>query len=271
MQLVERGKLSLDDPVSKYLGDDWLPKVDKSKVKVRHVLTHTSGLGSYFTQEFDRSSRTLYRTVDDWKPLVRDEMLSFEPGTQWQYSNTGMLIAGAVIEKASGTDYYDYVRGHITGPAGMTRTDCCETDKVNRNLAVGYDKEIAADGSVTYHNNLYLHVVRGGPAGGGFSTVEDLLRFDQALRGGKLVTRESLDQLWRTYPELSSEGYGLGFVVDRSAAGTIVGHSGGFNGISAVLSMYLDAGYTIAVLSNYGGGAATVVEGKARELIASGR
>ena len=123
MQLVEAGKLSLDDPIGKHLGEDWLPKVDKSKVKVRHLLTHTSGLGSYFTEEFDRSSRALYRTVDDWKPLVRDETLAFEPGTRWQYSNTGMHIAGAIIEKVAGTEYYDYVRRHITGPAGMTGTD----------------------------------------------------------------------------------------------------------------------------------------------------
>jgi len=271
MQLVEQGKLSLDDPISKYLGDDWLPKVDKSKVKVRHLLTHTSGLGSYFTEEFDRSSRALYRTVDDWKPLVREETLAFEPGTQWSYSNTGMLIAGAVVEKAAGTDYYAYVRSHITGPAGMANTDCYETDKANRKLAVGYEKEVGADGAVTWHNNLYQHVVRGGPAGGGYSTVEDLFRFDQALRAEKLVTRESLDQLWRAYPELASESYGLGFVIDQSPVGRIVGHSGGFNGISAVLSMYLDAGWTIAVMSNLGGGAATVVEGKARELIAAGR
>jgi CubicO group peptidase (beta-lactamase class C family) len=271
MQLVEQGKLSLDDPVAKHLGEDWLPKVDKSKVKVRHLLTHTSGLGSYFTEEFDRTSRALYRTVDDWKPLVRDETLAFEPGTRWQYSNTGMLVAGAVIENAAGTDYYAYVRAHITGPAGMTGTDCYEMDKANHRLAVGYDKEVGPDGAVTWHNNLYLHVVRGGPAGGGFSTVEDLYRFDQALRAEKLVKQASLDQLWRAYPELSSEGYGLGFSVERSPLGAIVGHSGGFNGISAVLSMYLDAGYTVAVMSNYGGGAATVVEGKARELVGTGR
>jgi CubicO group peptidase (beta-lactamase class C family) len=181
-----------------------------------------------------------------------------------------MLIAGVVVEGASGTDYYDYVRAHITGPAGMTNTDCYETDRANRKLAVGYDKVIGADGSVTWRNNLYLHVVRGGPAGGGYSTVEDLFRFDQALRGEKLLTRASLDQLWRTYPELSSERYGLGFFVEQSAVGSIVGHSGGFNGISAVLSIYLDAGYTIAVLANLGDGAATDVEGKARELIAQG-
>jgi CubicO group peptidase (beta-lactamase class C family) len=244
--------------------------VDKSKVKVRHLLTHTSGLGSYFTEAWDRTSRALYHTVNDWKPMVADETLAFEPGTQWAYSNTGMLIAGAIVEAASGSDYYDYVRQHITGPAGMTDTDCYELDRANRRIAVGYDKAYGPDGSITYHNNLFLHVVRGGPAGGGYSTVTDLFRFDQALRGEKLVKRASLDQLWRSYPELSDDNYGLGFFVDTSPVGRIVGHSGGFNGISAVLSMYLDAGWTIAVMSNYGDGAATDVESKARELIAAG-
>jgi CubicO group peptidase (beta-lactamase class C family) len=270
MQLVEQGKLSIDDPISKYLGDDWLPKVDKSKVQLRHLLTHTSGLGSYFTEEFDRSSRLLYRNVDDWKPLVRDETLAFEPGTQWQYSNTGMLIAGAIIEKAAGTDYYEYVRGHITGPAGMKDTDCYELDQANRRIAVGYDKEFAADGSVLYRNNIFMHVVRGGPAGGGYSTVEDLLRFDQALRGEKLVKKASLEQLWRPYPELSSTDYGLGFGIESGPTGKIVGHTGGFNGISAVLSMHLEDGYTLAILANYGG-ATVPVENKARELMAMGR
>jgi CubicO group peptidase (beta-lactamase class C family) len=271
MQLVEQGKLSLDDPIAKYLGDDWLPKVDKSKVKLRHLLTHTSGLGSFFTEEWNRSSRALYRSVDDWKPIVRDETLAFEPGTKWSYSNTGLLIAGAVLEKAAGADYFDYIRSHVTGPAGMKDTDCYELDRVNKKLAIGYEKEFLADGSVVYHNNLFFHVVRGGPAGGGYSTVEDLFRFDQALRAEKLVKRDSLEQLWRTYPELADNGYGLGFFVEQSPAGRIVGHSGGFVGISAVLSMWLDAGWTVAVMSNYGDGAATEVEGKARELIAAGR
>jgi CubicO group peptidase (beta-lactamase class C family) len=181
-----------------------------------------------------------------------------------------MLIAGAIIEKAAGTDYYDYVRRHITGPAGMKDTDCYEMDKANRNLAVGYEKELAPDGSTIIWNNLFIHVVRGGPAGGGFSTVEDLLRFDQALRGGKLLKPESLEQLWRPYPELSSENYGLGFFIESSPTGKIVGHTGGFTGISAVLSMHLDDGYTTAILSN-DGAAAQTVENKARELMAMGR
>jgi len=270
MQLVEAGKLSLEDPVSKHLGNDWLPKVDKKKVRLKHLLTHTSGLGSYFTDEWDRASRTLYRTVDDWKPIIKNDTLAFEPGTRWQYSNTGMLVAGAIIEKVSGVDYYQYIPNHSTWPAGMTKTDFFETHPVTRNLPVGYEKQNVAGGRPIYRNNLYRHVVRGGPAGGGYSTVTDLLKFDQALRSEKLVKRASLDQLWRAYPELKSEGYGLGFSIETGPAGRIVGHTGGFTGISAGLALYLDAGYTIAVLSNYGG-VATVVESRARELIQQGR
>jgi len=269
MQLVERGKLSLDDPIGKYLGTDWLSQVILDRVQVKHLLTHTSGLGSYFNEGFVRASRALFRQVDDYKPLVQGEMLAFAPGTQWSYSNTGMLIAGAVIEKAGGRDYFDLIRENVTGPAGMRSTDSYELDRVNKNLAVGYSREQTPAGP-EWRNNLFEHVIRGGPAGGGYSTVEDLLRFDQALRAGKLLKKETLAVLWRAYPELSSPDYGLGFGIESSPAGRIVGHSGGFVGISAHLSMYLDDGWTVAVLSNHGG-SASIVEAKARELITQGR
>ncbi len=268
MQLVEAGKLSLDDPISKHLSDDWLPKVDKSKVTVKHLLTHSSGLGSYFNDTFFNSSRALYRKVNDYKALVKDEELAFTPGSESRYSNTGMLIAGAVIERASGQDYFDYIAEHVTGPAGMTRSGFFELDHVNPNLAVGYEKQSTAAG-VEYTNNLYTHVIRGGPAGGGYSTVTDLLRFDQALRAQKLVGKSSLEQLWSPHPEVGNPQYGLGFGVARGPAGREVGHGGGFEGISANLGMYLDAGYTVCVLSNYGG-AAELVATKARELISQG-
>lgn len=268
-QLVEKGKLSFDDPIGKYLGTDWLSQDALDQIQLKHLLTHTSGLGSYFTDDWDRASRAVYRNVDDYKPLVKNETLAFTPGTQTQYSNTGMLIAGAVIQKAAGQDYFDYIRANITGPAGMTNTDSYELDLVNPNLAVGYEKETTPAGT-RYRNNIFMHVIKGGPAGGGYSTVEDLFKFDQALRSGKLLSKASRDQVWRAYPEMASPQYGYGFGVYESPAGKIVGHTGGFPGISAALSMYIDSGYTVAVLSNYGR-AATLVDNKARELITQGK
>ena len=269
MKLVQQGKLSLDDPIGKHLDATWLPKVDRNKVLVKHLLTHTSGLGSYFNETFDRTSRLLYRKVDDYKPLVADETLAFEPGTKWAYSNTGMLVAGAVIEKASGMDYFEFVRSTITGPAGMKSTDCYQLDRVNPNLAVGYERRPTPAG-VEYRNNVFDHVLRGGPAGGGYSTVEDLDRFAQSLRTNALLDAASTQELLRPRPEIASPDYGLGFGIDQTLAGRRVGHSGGFTGISAGLDVYLDAGWNVAVLSNFGD-AAHVVTTRAAELIQQGR
>ena len=265
MKLVEQGKLSLDDPIAKYLDDSWLPQVDKTKVRVKHLLTHTSGLGSYFNETYANSSRLLFRHVEDYKPLVAGETLAFEPGEQWSYSNTGMLIAGAVIEQASGVDYFEFVRREITGPAGMTSTDCYELDRVNHNLAVGYERQSTPDG-VVWRNNIFDHVMRGGPAGGGYSTVQDLLRFDQALRASAFLSQSSVQTLLTPRPDLHSPEYALGFGADEGPWGRRVGHSGGFVGISSILDMYLDTGWTVAVMSNYGGVASRVAR-KAAALL----
>jgi|GEM_PF-116595 len=253
--LVERGKLSFDDPIGKYLDESWLKREALDKITIHHLLTHTSGLGNYFNDEFWNASRMLYRDLDDYKPLIRDDQPAFEPGTSWSYSNTGMFLAGVVIEKVAGKSYFDFVRENIFKPAGMINTDSYEMDKPTPNLAVGYSR--TDDG---WENNLYKHVIKGGPAGGGFSTVEDLLRFDQAMRAGKIVGRKMLDELWTTKPESNSPEYGYGFGVFGVTGDRIVGHSGGFPGISSELSMYLDRGYTIAVMSNYDNGAQIVAE-----------
>jgi len=195
--------------------------------------------------------------------LAKDEKLAFEPGSRWQYSNTGFLVLGAVIEKATGQSYFDYVRENIYRPAGMINSDCYELDYVTPNLALGYQKEHTDDGA-RFKNNLFMHVIRGGPAGGGYSTVEDLLRFDVALRGGKLVNAESLKILLSPKPEINSPSYGYGFSVNREDG--IAGHGGGFPGISSNLDMFLQNGYTTVVMSNYGGGSQPVMR-KMRELV----
>jgi len=268
MQLVEAGKLSLDDTLGKFLPAGAMRPEVLSKVRVKHLLSHTSGLGSYFTDEWDRQSRALYRSVDDWMPLIKNDSLRFEPGTRWSYSNTGMLVLGKVIEKASGQDYFEYVREHVTRPAGMTNTDAYELDRVNRNLAVGYEQEGRDANGPIYRNNIFQHVIRGGPAGGGYSTVGDLTRFAEALKAGKLVSAASVRMLTTPKPELNSPEYGFGFVVDEG--GRIVGHSGGFNGINSQLDIYVGEDYTLAVMSNYGTGAQPIMD-KARALMLAGQ
>ena len=264
-QLVEQGKLSYDDPLSRFLPDFPSPAAAQ-KIRIKHLLTHTAGLGSYFNEEFQKSSRARFRTVDDMMQLAKGDSLAFEPGTRWSYSNTGMLVLGKVIEVVTKQDYFDYVREHVYKAAGMMHTDAYELDQVNPNLAVGYQKDFQEDGTKRFRNNIFMHVIRGGPAGGGYSTAEDLVRFAEALKSGKLVSPTTFELLTTPKPELNSPQYGYGFGVDAQTA--VVGHSGGFPGISSNLDIFKGTGYVSVVLSNYGGASQPVVD-KIRTLVRS--
>ncbi|QEG22925.1 serine hydrolase [Mariniblastus fucicola] len=261
LQLVQQGKLSLDDRLSKYVDESWLPREITDKIQITHLLSHTSGLGSYFGDKFANTSREFVRELDDYKPMVADEKLAFEPGTRWQYSNTGMFILGVVIEKASGQSYFDFVREHVYKPAKMADSDCYDMDKPVKNLAIGYFKK---DNERDWSNNLYRHVIRGGPAGGGFSTVDDLFNFSQALLKFELLDEEHTKML--VTPKPNSPGYGYGFEIEQTPAGVVVGHGGGFPGIHSKLEIYPDAGFTVIMLSNMDRTGSPVVN-KIRRLI----
>ena len=172
-----------------------------------------------------------------------------------------MFLLGVVIEQVSGQNYFDYIREHIYQPSGMIHSDCYDMDRPVPNLAIGYTKE-----NGQWKNNLYMHVIRGGPAGGGFSTVRDLLQFDQALRQHQLLDEEHTETVWSPKPELHSPDYGFGFVAAGTAENRIVGHGGGFYGINSNLDIFLDSGYTAVVMSNYSE-AAQPIANKMRELI----
>ena len=256
-QLVEKGKLAYDDPLSKFI-PDFPDAASAQKIKIKHLLSHTSGLGGYFSERWNKTSRASVRTVDDMMAIAKqDEKLQFEPGTKWQYSNTGMLVLGKIIEIVSGKSYFDYIAENVTGPAGMANTGCFELDKVNTNLAVGYGKQYTEKG-IEWSNNVFQHVLRGGPQGGCYSTVEDLLRFDQALRTNKLVSATTFKTLASAKPDLNSPNYGYGFQI-WSADGA-AGHGGGFTGIHSNLKISLDTGWSAIVMSNYSGGAAAVMQ-----------
>jgi CubicO group peptidase (beta-lactamase class C family) len=210
------------------------------------------------------ASRDLYRDVDDYKPIIAKQTPSFEPGGDWAYSNAGYLVLGAIIESVTGQRYFDYVRENISKPAGMVNTDCYDVDRPIENLALGYVKEPATDGQPEWRSNIFMHVAKGGPAGGGYSTVEDLLQFDRAMRSGTLVKAETRDRMWS--PKPGSPDYGYGFGLQGQTGNRIVGHGGGFPGINSDLKIYVDRGYTAAVMSNYDRGA-SVVSGKIDELL----
>jgi CubicO group peptidase (beta-lactamase class C family) len=208
-----------------------------------------------------------FRGLEDYKPLVADESLSFEPGTKWSYSNTGMLLLGVVIEQVTGQSYFDYVRNHIYRPSGMINTDAFEKDHPVPNRSVGYMKVYSNKGVEWISNQYYSRVVKGGPSGGSYSTVEDLLRFAAALQTHKLLSPESTSLVLSPKPELNSPSYGYGFNVYESEVGRIAEHGGDGTGIESSFRMYLDSGYVVAVLSNYGRPAASIVDRVIHQMI----
>lgn len=169
MQLVQAGKISLQNTI-KDLVPDYPNREIAQKVTVHQLLTHTSGMGSFFNKKFMDTSREILRSVEDFLPLIMDEPLLFEPGTSWSYSNSGFLVMGYIIEKISGMAYEDYVQAHIFQPAGMKDTAAYDLDYDWPNLATGYTEMGAEPGRKK--NNIFSHVIKGGPAGGGFQRLK---------------------------------------------------------------------------------------------------
>ena len=249
-QLAEAGKLSFDDTVGRHLPN--YPNKDvANKVTIHQLLTHTSGLGSYWNAKFDANRKTI-KSVSDYLALFADEPLKAEPGKRFQYSNSGFIVLGAIVEKVSGQSYYDYVKEHIYKPAGMKSTDAYEMTANTPNLAMGYtsegqDKE--AQGA--RHENTGSRPNKGGPAGGGYSTVEDLVRFHIALRDHKLLSQKYTDLVTTGKVDMGRAKYAYGFG-DETVNGTrVFGHNGGAPGIASDLSMYPELGYTSVVMTNY--------------------
>jgi CubicO group peptidase (beta-lactamase class C family) len=250
-QLAQAGRLSFNDPISKHL-PDYSNKEVADKVTIHQLLTHTSGMGMYWNEKF-MAQREKLLTVAAHLPLFASDTLLFQPGEKFQYSNSGYMVLGAIIEKVSGQDYYSYVQEHIYKPAGMTDTGFYEPGKKIPNLAIGYSK-MSPDGKLLEEarDNTNTREVRGGPAGGGYSTVEDLVKFHMALRSYKLLNEEHTKLV--TTGKVDSGGpigrYAYGFGDKVFDGKHIVGHNGGSPGIAANFEMYPELGYTSVMLMN---------------------
>ena len=267
-QLAQRGKLSFDDRLAQHV-PDYPNKEVAGTVTIHQLLTHTSGMGSYFNDKYRQASKTRFRALTDYLPLFADDALQFKPGERFGYSNAGFHVLGMVIEKVSGQDYFDYIREHVYRPAGMTNSDCYDMETDTPNLAVGYTTQgFGGPAPGPRRNNLFMHVVKGGPAGGGFSTVEDLTKFAAALQSHRLLDSKHTELVLGGKVQAFGPDakYGYGFTETVEGGKRIVGHGGGFPGISAQLDIYRDLGYTLAVLSNYDGGS-TPVANRVREWL----
>jgi D-alanyl-D-alanine carboxypeptidase len=240
LQLVEAGKVSLDATVGTYL-PDYPNKEVASKVTVRHLLTHTGGTGDIFGPEFD-ANRTTLKEHSDYLKLYGSRAPDQTPGAEFEYSNYGFVLLGALIEKVSGMSYYDYVRAKIFRPAGMESTDSLPESEPVPRRAAGYVRERAA-----WVSNVDTLPYRGTAAGGGYSTVGDLLRFAKALESGKLLSRKMFAEAARS----QMGWYGYGFMVVDSGPLQMWGHGGGAPGINGELRVFPSPGYVLVSLSNF--------------------
>jgi CubicO group peptidase (beta-lactamase class C family) len=244
MQLVQAGKIDLDKPFGEYL-TDYPNKSVSSAVTIRELLTHTGGTGDIFGPEFAKN-RLQLRTLQDYIKLYGNRPLRFKPGSKWEYSNYGFILLGAIVEKVSGQNYYDYVRQHIYEPAGMTATGSEPEDESVADRSVGYTQMRG----VAWQPNTDTLPYRGTSAGGGYSTVRDLLRFANALQKHALLDAQYTQMMTTGKVDTPVGKYGFGFD-ERTINGMhCFGHSGGAPGMNGDLEICPESGYVIAVLSN---------------------
>jgi|HubBroStandDraft_1064217.scaffolds.fasta_scaffold14125_5 D-alanyl-D-alanine carboxypeptidase len=256
VQLAQAGKLRLDDALIKYL-PDYPNKTFAAKVTIHQLLTHTGGAGDIFGPEFDQHRLEL-RTLQDYVKLYGTRDATFEPGSHWDYANYGFILLGRIVEKASGQDYYQYVREHIFLPAGMNSTDSLPEDQVVANRSVGY---MSQRGSKDSHPNDDTLPYRGTSAGGGYSTVGDLLAFANALIGHKLLDAEHTALLTTGKVDTPrGDKYAYGFSDQVTTGGVrCFGHGGGAPGMNGELKICKQSGYVIIVLANVDPPAATSI------------
>ncbi len=252
-QLAERGKLSFQDTIGRHL-PAYPNREVAAQVTIHQLLTHTSGLGNYMTEAW-AANLAHVKTPGDLLPYFANAPLKFAPGTRWAYSNAGFVVLGLIIEKLSGQSYFDYVRAHIFKPAGMRDTDSYERERAVANRAIGYTRRAADGGGLRRDEprrpNTLILPYRGSPAGGGYSTLDDLLKFDRALRSHKLLGAKFTALVTTGKVDAPVGQYAYGFGEKRVNGKRMVGHNGGAPGIAAEFQSYTDTGYTLIVLANY--------------------
>ncbi|HET8674685.1 MAG TPA: serine hydrolase, partial [Blastocatellia bacterium] len=242
MLLVEEGKINLDDRVSKYL--DHTPEIWK-EITVRHLLTHTSGIKNY--GEKDINYRQDY-TDEELIKVAANFPLDFQPGEKWSYSNTGYILLGYVIKKASGKFYGDYLKERVFAPLGMTTARVINEEDIIPNRAAGYR---LAKGEIK--NQRYVSPSLNTTADGSlYLTVLDMAKWDAALYSEKLLKRSSIDQMWTPVKLIAGKThpYGFGWGIGEANKHKLIEHGGAWQGFTTHISRYVDDKLTVIVLTN---------------------
>ncbi|MBB6326629.1 CubicO group peptidase (beta-lactamase class C family) [Algoriphagus iocasae] len=254
MMCQEKGLLNYDDPVGKYLD------IPYRGITIRQLLTHTSGLPDYqavMDEHWDKSKVAGNPDILEYLNKYQPPML-FEPGEKYQYSNTGYVFLASIVEKATGKDFVELMREWIFKPLNMKSTDIRSPEEKAKvkNFVAGHIKD--ENGSYVNANNFHSSdytVWLGNRKGPGrvSSTAEDLLLWDQALYGDKLVSKETLELAFT--PAKLNDGtrsyYGFGWVLEpKSPLGKMVMHTGDNPGYKTIIVRYIEENKTIIILNN---------------------
>lgn len=216
LQLASQGKLSLSDTIGRFLPD--YPNAEAARsVTINQLLNMSSGIGDFFGERYNAADKEKIAGLKDYLPLFADKPLEFAPGTARRYSNGGYIVLGLIVERASGLDYYAYVRQHVYTPAGMAASGSFRKSALLPNSALGYT-------TAQKSSNFPTLPGIGSSAGGGYCTAGDLFRFVRSLKEGVLTLGET--------------GSGLGV-------------EGGAPGLNAALEWDPSTGYVIVVLCNF--------------------
>ena len=253
--LEQRGRLSVDDPVRKHLPD---APAAWDTVTIFHLLTHTSGIPSFTSFPDYQATMSLAVTTEKLVERFRDRPLEFAPGEKFNYSNSGYVLLGYLIEKISGQTYAQFLQENIFTPLGMTGSGYDSNSAVVVRRAAGYSP--GPNGLV---NAPFLHMSIPHGAGALYSTTEDLHRWNKALFGGTLLSGASLKKMTTPF----KNNYGFGITILTANGRTRYAHGGGINGFNSSLAYYPESRVTVAVLANVNGPAADDIGAKLSALV----
>lgn len=250
MILVKEGKLGLDDEIVKYLPEG---KGKWEGIKVRHLMSHTSGLSDL--PYWDMGMRIDHTEADLVKFMLAQAPPKYRPGIEWRYNNGGYVMLGVLLGRAGGKFYGDLLQDKIFKPLGMKTARIISEEDIIPNRAAGYESSptglknqawVAPKLNTTADGALYL-------------TLLDMVKWDAALYGEKLLPKAMLDQMWTPVnvfprkpdePPTSKRGYGFGWFLLRDGKKLLVEHSGGWQGFTCYIGRQTDEGLTVVLFSN---------------------
>ncbi len=235
--LEEKGKLSTEDKLSKYIKD--YPNGDK--ISLYNLITHTSGIKEVTSLPFFDSISSQPHTLLQMISYTKDLPLDFEPGSKHQYSNSGYVLLTYIIEQVSGKSYGEFMQEAIFKPLGMKNSGLYNNSEVMKNFAMGYHSD-----ENVLENVEFVHMSIPSGAGALYSTVEDLFLWDQALYTEKLVKKVSLVKMITPF----KDGYACGLKIDNYNGHKWINHSGGIQGFATITNRFPDDELYITILKN---------------------